>query len=143
MTACVTALPTRIPRRCRGLSALESLLDLCSLERDLIEDGAKRRTFAPLAVQEGLRKLRAVDDVATLVDRAPRELVESCGFDRAVLFGVHEGRMVMESAYFGDDTPGAEKMVCRLAQDRAGRTKPRRKIFGRGTDPGDGDADAP
>ncbi len=95
----------------RALNALESLLDLCSLERELIEDGAKRRTFALLAVQEALSKLRAVDDVATIVDRAPREMVESCGFDRAVLFRVHEGRMVMESAYFGEDTSGADKMV--------------------------------
>lgn len=94
-----------------ALNALEGMLDLCSLERELIEDGAKRRTFALLAVQEGLSKLRAIDDVATIVDRAPREMVESCGFDRAVLFRVHEGRMVMESAYFGEDTEGAEKMV--------------------------------
>ncbi len=95
----------------RALAALDALLDLSSLERDLLEDGAKRRTSALLSVQEGLSKLRAVDDVAMIVDRAPRELVESCGFDRAVLFRVHEGRMVMESAYFGDDTAGAEKMV--------------------------------
>ncbi len=85
-----------------ALNALEAVLDLASLERELIEDGARRRTFALLQVQEGLSKLRVVDDVATIVDRAPRELVESCGFDRAVLFRVHEGRMVMESAYFGD-----------------------------------------
>ncbi|QRZ04646.1 LuxR C-terminal-related transcriptional regulator [Mycolicibacterium austroafricanum] len=94
-----------------ALNALDAALDLASLERDLIEDGARRRTFALLQVQEGLSKLRAVDDVAMIVDRAPRELVESCGFDRAVLFRVHEGRMVMESAYFGDDRAGAEKMV--------------------------------
>lgn len=95
----------------RALTALEAVLDLCSLERELIEDGARRRTFALLQVQEALSKLRAVDDVAAIVDRAPRELVESCGFDRAVLFRVHEGRMVMESAYFGEDHEGAEKMV--------------------------------
>ncbi len=95
----------------RALTALDAVLDLSSLERDLMEDGAKRRTFALLAVQEALSKLRAVDDVAMIVDRAPRELVESCGFDRAVLFRVHEGRMVMEAAYFGDDHAGAEKMV--------------------------------
>lgn len=94
-----------------AISALESVLDFCSLERELIEDGARRRTFALLQVQEALSKLRVVDDVATIVDRAPRELVESCGFDRAVLFRVHEGRMFMESAYFGDDRDGAEKMV--------------------------------
>ncbi|UXA18966.1 LuxR C-terminal-related transcriptional regulator [Mycobacterium sp. SMC-4] len=94
-----------------ALLALEAVLDLCALERELIEDGARRRTFALLQVQEGLSKLRVVDDVATIVDRAPRELVESCGFDRAVLFRVHEGRMVMESAYFGEDREGAEKMV--------------------------------
>lgn len=94
-----------------ALNALDAVLDLASLERELIEDGAQRRTFALLQVQEGLSKLRVVDDVATIVDRAPRELVESCGFDRAVLFRVHEGRMVMESAYFGDDRDGAEKMV--------------------------------
>ncbi|QUR67690.1 LuxR C-terminal-related transcriptional regulator [Mycobacterium spongiae] len=94
-----------------ALDALESLQDLSALERELIEDGAARRTLALLHVQEALSKLRAVDDVAMIVDRAPRELVESCGFDRAVLFRVHEGRMVMESAYFGDDREGAEKMV--------------------------------
>lgn len=95
----------------RALDALDKMLDLCSLERDLIEDGTTRRTHALLHVQEALSKLRAIDEVAMIVDRAPRELVESCGFDRAVLFRVHEGRMVMESAYFGDDTEGAEKMV--------------------------------
>lgn len=99
----------------RALKALEAVLDLCALERELIEDGARRRTFALLQVQEALSKLRSVDDVAAIVDRAPRELVESCGFDRAVLFRVHEGRMVMESAYFGEDRDGAEKMV-RFAQ---------------------------
>ncbi|MEO3760825.1 LuxR C-terminal-related transcriptional regulator [Mycobacterium sp. B14F4] len=94
-----------------ALNALDAVLDLSSLERELLEDGARRRTFALLQVQEGLSKLRVVDDVATIVDRAPRELVESCGFDRAVLFRVHEGRMVMESAYFGADREGAAKMV--------------------------------
>ncbi|MGY4710547.1 LuxR C-terminal-related transcriptional regulator [Mycolicibacterium sp. CBM1] len=93
------------------LTALEAVLDLSLLERQLIEDNARRRVLALLRVQEGLSKLRGIDEVATIVDRAPRELVESCGFDRAVLFRVHEGRMVMESAYFGADTDGAEKMV--------------------------------
>lgn len=101
-----------------ALSALDGMLDLCSLERELVEDSTARRTRALLHVQEALSKLRAVDDVAMIVDRAPRELVESCGFDRAVLFRVHEGRMVMESAYFGDDNAGAEKMV-RFAQSVA------------------------
>lgn len=95
----------------RALAALEAVLDLSLLERQLIEDGARRRATALLQVQDGLSKLRAVDDVAAIVDRAPRELVECCGFDRAVLFRVHDGRMVMESAYFGDDVEGAEKMV--------------------------------
>lgn len=95
----------------RALAALEAVLDLSLLERQLIEDGARRRATALLQVQEGLSKLRAVDEVAAIVDRAPRELVECCGFDRAVLFRVHGGRMVMESAYFGDDVEGAEKMV--------------------------------
>ncbi len=94
-----------------ALAALEAVLDLSLLERQLVEDGARRRALALLQVQEGLSKLRAVDDVATIVDRAPRELVASCGFDRAVLFRVHQGRMVMESAYFGPDTDGAAKMV--------------------------------
>ncbi|WP_099024513.1 LuxR C-terminal-related transcriptional regulator [Mycolicibacterium palauense] len=94
-----------------ALAALEAVLDLSLLERELLQDGARRRALALLRVQEGLSKLRAVGAVDAIVDRAPRELVESCGFDRAVLFRVHEGRMVMEAAYFGDDTSGAEKMV--------------------------------
>ncbi len=94
-----------------ALAEFDAVLDLTSLERELTEDVARRRTFALLQVQEGLSKLRYIDDVATIVDRAPQELVESCGFDRAVLFRVHDGRMWMESAYFGEDTEGAEKMV--------------------------------
>ncbi|MDY6995474.1 MAG: LuxR C-terminal-related transcriptional regulator [Actinomycetota bacterium] len=94
-----------------ALTTLDAVLDLSALERELTEDGARRRTLALLGVQEGLSKLRYVDDVATIVDRAPREMVESCGFDRAVLFRVHDGTMVMESAYFGEDCEGAEKMV--------------------------------
>lgn len=95
----------------KALAALEAVLDLSLLERQLIEDNARRRTLALLRVQEGLSKLRGIDEVAKIVDRAPRELVESCGFDRAVLFRVHEGRMMMEAAYFGDDAEGAEKMI--------------------------------
>jgi LuxR family transcriptional regulator, regulator of acetate metabolism len=94
-----------------ALAALEAVLDLSLLERDLLEDGARRRTLSLLQVQEALSKLRAIDSVADIVDRAPRELVESCGFDRAVLFRVHEGRMVMEAAYFGQDVDGADKML--------------------------------
>ncbi|BDX29937.1 hypothetical protein TUM20985_04840 [Mycobacterium antarcticum] len=95
----------------QACAAFEAILDLSLLERELLEDGARRRTLALLRVQEGLSKLRAVDTVTEIVDRAPRELVESCGFDRAVLFRVHEGRMMMESAYFGNDAEGASKMV--------------------------------
>ncbi|BBZ32449.1 LuxR C-terminal-related transcriptional regulator [Mycolicibacterium confluentis] len=94
-----------------SLAALEAVLDLSLLERELLEDDARRRTVALLRVQEALSKLRAVGAVDAIVDRAPRELVQSCGFDRAVLFRVHEGRMVMEAAYFGEDEMGAEKMV--------------------------------
>ena len=41
---------------------------------------ARLRATALLQVQEGLSKLRAVDEVAAIVDRAPRDLVECCGF---------------------------------------------------------------
>ena len=95
----------------KALAALESVLDLSLLERELVEDRARRRALALLRVQGALSKLRAVGAVDAIVDRAPRELVQSCGFDRAVLFRVHEGRMIMEAAYFGDDVSGAEKMV--------------------------------
>ena len=50
-----------------ALAALEAVLDLSLLERQLVEDGARRRALALLQVQEGLSKLRAVDDVATAV----------------------------------------------------------------------------
>jgi DNA-binding CsgD family transcriptional regulator len=94
-----------------ALTALEAVLDLALLDRELLEEESRRRMNALLQVQDGLSKLRGVDTVAAIVDRAPRQLVESCGFDRAVLFRVHEGRMVMEAAYFGEDAEGAGKMV--------------------------------
>lgn len=95
----------------RVVNAFETVLDLSLLDRQLLEARSQRRMLALLQVQEGLSKLRPIDAVAEIVDRATRELVESCGFDRAVLFRVHEGRMMMESAYFGADVSGAEKMV--------------------------------
>ncbi len=103
-----------------ALAALEAVLDLALLDRDLLIEESHRRMNAMLQVQDGLSKLRGVESVAEIVDRAPRQLVESCGFDRAVLFRVHEGRMVMEAAYFGADTEAAEKMVA-FAQSAAPR----------------------
>ena len=50
-----------------ALAALEAVLDLSLLERELIEDGARRRTLALVQVQEALSKLRVVDEVAKIV----------------------------------------------------------------------------
>lgn len=94
-----------------ALAALEAVLDLGLLDRDLLEERARRRLEMLAGVQEGLSKLRSIHSVTEIVERAPRELVHSCGFDRAVVFRVHEGRMAMEAAYFDGDEQGAAKMV--------------------------------
>jgi len=54
-------------------------------------------------LREALGRLRSVTDVRELGERAVRELCQTVGFDRAVLFAVEHDELVAESAWFNGD----------------------------------------
>src|SRR3954453_3573418 len=51
-------------------------------------------------LREALGRLRSVVDVRELGDRAVRELCETLGFDRAILFAGDHDELVAESVWF-------------------------------------------
>lgn len=100
-------------RRCgddEALAALEVALEAKILEQELTERAVRRRLSALVSLQEALSGLRRADSVETILKIAPRELARSCGFDRANLFKVENGAMIMESNYWHGDPEGAEEM---------------------------------
>jgi LuxR family transcriptional regulator, regulator of acetate metabolism len=62
-------------------------------------------------LREALGTLRSVVDVRELGERAVRELCETLGFDRAVLFAVENENLVAESAWFSGDADWAAEFV--------------------------------
>lgn len=93
-----------------ALAALEVALEAKSIEQELTERAVRRRLSALVSLQEALSGLRRADSVPTILKIAPRELAQSCGFDRVNLFKVEHGTMVMESNYWHGDPDGAEEM---------------------------------
>src|SRR4051794_15557372 len=59
-------------------------------------------------LREALGRLRSVVDVRELGERAVRELCETIGFDRAVLFAIENDDLVAESAWFTGDPAWAK-----------------------------------
>lgn len=94
-----------------AMVGLEDALEAKVLAEDLAQRMVERRLAALVGLQEALAGLRRVDSSATILQVAVRELAHSCGFDRANLFKVHDGRMVMEAAYWQGDAAGAQEML--------------------------------
>jgi DNA-binding CsgD family transcriptional regulator len=61
----------------------------------------RERTYTQM--RQGLDRLRRVANSAALLDRACREVVETCGFTRAVLTRVEGAEWLPWMAYFSDD----------------------------------------
>ncbi|MBA2347497.1 MAG: GAF domain-containing protein [Solirubrobacterales bacterium] len=94
-----------------GLASLREAAEAKALEEQLAEGDRDRRLTALVDVQEALSGMRRSGSVDAILQTAPRELSRACGFDRANLFKVEDGRMVMESAYWEGDSAGAQEML--------------------------------
>jgi DNA-binding CsgD family transcriptional regulator len=94
-----------------ALAALDRAERAERVERELTDRDVRRRITALVSVQEALGGLRQADSVATILRIAPRKLAEACGFDRANLFKVDNGCMIMESNYWCGDPDGAAEML--------------------------------
>jgi LuxR family transcriptional regulator, regulator of acetate metabolism len=62
-------------------------------------------------LREALGRLRSVVDVRELGERAVRELCETLGFDRAILFAVENDELVGEAAWFTGDPDWANEFL--------------------------------
>src|SRR4051812_11696933 len=62
-------------------------------------------------LREALGRLRSVVDVRELGERAVRELCETLGFDRAILFAVEHDELVAEAVWFTGDPDWANEFL--------------------------------
>ena len=74
-------------------------------------DGVDEGPIRLVQLREALGRLRSVVDVRELEGRAVRELCETVGFDRAVLFAVENDELVAQAAWFTGDGDWAKDFV--------------------------------
>lgn len=76
----------------------------------------RRRREAFARLEPGVTKLREMTSPPAIFDAAPRRLVQSSEFERALLSTVDESRLVVRAAHFEDDPEGAEAALARLTE---------------------------
>ncbi|UTI63595.1 LuxR C-terminal-related transcriptional regulator [Paraconexibacter antarcticus] len=100
-----------------GLSRAEmgelarAAVDLEEARRALRDELLDERHTLLAGVQEALGRLRGIDSVMALLDRATMEVCRSCGFERAVLFRVADEQLFPVSAHFAGDERGADELL--------------------------------
>ena len=62
-------------------------------------------------LRAALARLRLSTSLAQIVQRAPQEVCRGCGFERAVLFSVHDSEIHIESAHFEGDPTWADEFM--------------------------------
>ncbi|WP_051471738.1 LuxR C-terminal-related transcriptional regulator [Patulibacter minatonensis] len=93
------------------VAQLEEALEAKVLAEERASHAMRRRLAALVGLQDALGGLRRATSSSSILEVAPKELVRACDVDRANLFRVHDGRMVMEAAYWEGDPRGAEEML--------------------------------
>ncbi|HEX4107738.1 MAG TPA: LuxR C-terminal-related transcriptional regulator [Solirubrobacteraceae bacterium] len=85
----------------RGVAELCALVaDLQALVDDLYSHELTRQGQRLAGCEAGLARLRAIDNTADLVDRVCPELIRSCGFERATLARIEDGRCKFWKVHF-------------------------------------------
>jgi DNA-binding CsgD family transcriptional regulator len=72
---------------------------------------ASQRMSTYTHMREGLDRLRRASNSAVLLDRVCQEVVETCGFSRAVLTRIEDGEWLPWMAYFSDDRELEQRYV--------------------------------
>jgi LuxR family transcriptional regulator, regulator of acetate metabolism len=62
-------------------------------------------------LRAALRRLRLSHSLAQIIEKAPLEACRGCGFERAVLFSVHDSEIIVESAHFEGDPRWADEFL--------------------------------
>lgn len=103
-------------RRPRLDAVVRLVVDLEAVRGRLREARVVERLTAFVSVQEHLNKLRAIDDLPTLLRRTPEAICHACGLERGVLSRVDRSEWIIEGAYFDGDEAWSEEFV-RLGQN--------------------------
>jgi DNA-binding CsgD family transcriptional regulator/GAF domain-containing protein len=69
-------------------------------------------------MQRGLDRLRRVGNTAGLLDRVCREVVDGCGFERAMLTRVEDGAWLPWMSYWREDREGEQRFVDWINEQR-------------------------
>ena len=83
------------------------LVELLSLEREIVEAEYVRRTDALERVADAVRRLGEIGSPQGILDRAAEELVVSSEFDRVLIGDVREDGLHVRSMASVEDRPGA------------------------------------
>jgi DNA-binding CsgD family transcriptional regulator len=107
--ASVEHLDKRDRARARGLTSIAlRALELSDSVHNRIAS-QRLRTYAEM--RQGLDRLRHIANSAALLDRVCHEVVETCGFTRAVLTRVEAGEWLPWMAHFSDDRELEQRFV--------------------------------
>jgi DNA-binding CsgD family transcriptional regulator len=98
-------------RRPRLTTLLALVLDLEAVRGEVRERRVTERVESFSRVSESLNRLRAIDDMAALLARAPLALCEACGLERGVLSRVEDSEWTIEGAYFDGDEEWCAEFV--------------------------------
>src|SRR5712691_4645484 len=95
----------------------ELLAELQQLKTEMGEEALSRRVRALTSVQEALSRLRGVESVEHMLNKATLELCRSCGFDRAILSRVEGSNLVAASMHFEGHDEEAQRIMRVWNQD--------------------------
>lgn len=102
----------------RATELADLLVDLRDLSGDLREHRIARRSDAMVRIQKGLARLRGIGSVDDMLRRAPGELCQALGFDRAFISRVEDSMWVPVMVHVEGDDEWASRIL------EAGRAAP-------------------
>jgi DNA-binding CsgD family transcriptional regulator len=114
--AAVQQLDKRDRGRARRLSAVS--LRALELSDSVHTRIAAQRTAAYARLRQGLDRLRRLANSAALIDRVCPEVIEACGFRRAILTRVDNDEWLPWMAYFPDDRELEQRFTEWMNQQR-------------------------
>jgi DNA-binding CsgD family transcriptional regulator len=114
--AAVQRLDKRDRNRARRLSAVS--LRALELSDSVHTRIAVQRTAAYARLRQGLDRLRRLANSAALIDRVCPEVIEACGFRRAILTRVENDEWLPWMAYFPDDRELEQRFTEWMNQQR-------------------------
>jgi LuxR family transcriptional regulator, regulator of acetate metabolism len=88
-----------------GNTAAALALEMADLRMEFAREATERRLQSIYAVQRALARLRTVTSTKEMVARSTALLCDMCGFEKAMMYRIEDGRIYPDSAYAPRD-PG-------------------------------------